>query len=51
MISEMAVGDGDGGGALDGIDHPISTLGHGDMINPDILRPKDGYPIPIAHRS
>lgn len=51
MIGEVAVGDGDCGGPLDGINHPINTLGHRDMIDPNILRPKDGYPVPIAHGS
>lgn len=48
MIGEVAVGDADAGGAFDGVNEAIGAVLHGDMIDPDILRPEDGDAVAVA---
>lgn len=44
----MAVGDGDGGGALDNVDEPIGAVPHGKMVEPDVRRSENRDTISIA---
>ena len=44
----MAVGDGNGSGSHDGINKSIIAISHGNMIDPDIARTKDGNAISIT---
>lgn len=44
----MTIGDGDCSGTHDGVDKTILTIGHGNMVDPNISRPKDGDAIAIA---
>lgn len=48
VISEMGVGNGDGGGALDDVDEAVGTFGHGDMINPHILCAVQAYSVSVG---
>lgn len=48
VIGEVAVGDGDSGGAKDDINQSITASLHGDMIDPNILRSEDGDPVAVA---
>lgn len=51
MVGEVRVGDGDPGRALNGVDEAVSGVGHGDVIDPDILGPEERYPIAITSRA
>lgn len=48
MVGEVTVGDSDTGRALNDIDEAISTVCHGNVVDPDILGAKDRNPVPIA---
>lgn len=48
MVVELAVGDGDSGGALDGIDEAIGGSGHRDMVDPYVVGAEDGDAVAIA---
>lgn len=48
MIGEVTIGKADAGGAFNGINEAIRAVLHGDMIDPDILRPEDRYPVAVA---
>lgn len=48
-MSEMAVGNGDGGGSHDGVDKTIFSVGHGNMVDPNVGGTKDGDTIAVAH--
>ena len=51
VFGEMVVGDGDGGGSLDGIDQSILTMGHGIMVNPNVGWTINGDSITITSAS
>lgn len=48
VTGEVAVGDGDGCGALDDVDEPITAVPHRQMVEPNVRRPKNGNPISIT---
>lgn len=48
VVCEMAVGDGNSSGSHDGINESITTISHGNMVNPNIAGAKDGNAITIT---
>ena len=50
MVREVIIRDGDGGGGINRVNEPVSASRHGNMVDPDIGRPKDRNPIAIAPR-
>lgn len=50
MVSHVIVRDGDGSGAMDGIDEPIMAVWEWAVVHPDMAPTKDGYPIPVWYR-
>ena len=48
VVCEMAIGDGNSSGTLNGINQSISSVSHGNMVNPNITRAKDGNSITIT---
>lgn len=48
VVCEMAIGDGNSSGTLNGINQSISAVSHGNMVNPNMARAKDGNSITIT---
>lgn len=51
VIGEVAVGDGDGGGALDGVYNSVFALGHGTMVDPNVGGSKDSNAVSFVESS
>lgn len=47
MMGHVIVGDGDGRGSMNGINETITTIRQRAMINPNMLRIKDGHTITV----
>jgi len=48
MFGHVAVGDGDGSGALNDIDESIRTIREGNMIDPDVGGSEDGDGVTVT---
>lgn len=48
MVSEVAVGDGDGGGAHNDVDEAILAVGHGNVVDPNVGRSEDRDAVTVA---
>jgi len=51
MMRHVIVGDGDGGGPMDGVDQPVVAVRQGAMVDPHVASSEDGHAVAVRHGS
>lgn len=50
VVSHVIVGDGDGGGPVDGVDEPVVAVGQRAVVDPDVAPAEDGHAVAVRDR-
>ncbi|KAK3439827.1 hypothetical protein EUGRSUZ_B00170, partial [Eucalyptus grandis] len=50
VVSYVIVGDGNGGGAVDGVDEPVLAVGQGAVDDPDVAPAEDRHAVTVRYR-